>query len=106
MFCHDAHFKEPWPSAEICRAAIEESQRQLVRQRVEVVQLLVGGWQHQRMRCQALGQRGGAARPVADDEDARLESALRRVYAAARGESTAAQAAAGLEAAGGPSASY
>ena len=29
MFCHDVHFNEPWPSAEICRAAIEESvQRQ------------------------------------------------------------------------------
>ena len=27
MFCHDAHFNEPWPSAEICRAAIEEVQR-------------------------------------------------------------------------------
>ena len=23
MFCHDAHFNEPWPSVEICRAAIE-----------------------------------------------------------------------------------
>ena len=27
MFCHDVHFNEPWPSAEICRAAIEECHR-------------------------------------------------------------------------------
>ena len=27
MFCHDVHFNEPWPSAEICRAAIKECHR-------------------------------------------------------------------------------